>query len=216
MQLTDEIIQLFNSIGSLICHQKIERTLWIGGHYLPVCARDTGACIGLLLGYILLFFLRKKEAKGPPNLFVTLAMMVPLLVDSISQALGLWTSTNDIRLMTGLLFGTALAPFLVYALSMATFKKKILLLKGILVDDTVPDDKNSWFGAKSLFLGAIGSGISFLAIRSVTGSNFLLFYWMLSIPVIAIIIWHIFVLPILLLVAVIRHMHSTHGGAENQ
>jgi uncharacterized membrane protein len=81
MQLSEEIIQFFNLIGSLVCHQRPERTLWVGGYYLPVCARDTGACIGLLLGYTLLFALRKKDAKGPPNLYVTLAMLIPLLID---------------------------------------------------------------------------------------------------------------------------------------
>jgi uncharacterized membrane protein len=207
MQIAEEIIQFFNLIGSLVCHQKPERTLWVGGHYLPVCARDTGACIGLLLGYALLFSLRKKNAKGPPNLYVTLAMMIPLLIDSFGQAFGLWTSTNDIRLITGLLFGTALAPLLVYVLSLSTFGK-IPFLKNLMVKNATLDDKNSWFDARVLLVGIICSVILFLAIESIVGSSFQLLYWVLSIPVIAMIIWHGFLLPpILLILALDKLLH---------
>jgi len=204
MQLLKEIIQLFNFIGSLVCHQRPERTLWVGGYYLPVCARDTGVCLGLLLGYTLLFFLRKKKAKGPPNLFVTLAMMAPLLIDSISQTIGLRESTNDIRLLTGLLFGTALAPLLIYTLSIVTFTRKIPLLKSILVEKVAVDDKNSWLNARALCIGVILAGILFFTIKSISGSAFFLFYWVLSIPIITAVILHIFVLPILLLIAVFK------------
>jgi len=216
MQLAEEIINLFNFIGHLVCHQRPERTLWIGGHYLPVCARDTGAFIGLLLGYALVPFLSKKEAKGPPNLYLSLAMMLPLWVDSFGQALGFWISTNDLRLITGLLFGAALAPFLIYALSLSPLKGKIPLIRKIQPETAVLDDKDSWFDAKALGFGIILSAILFFAIRSLVGSEFPLFYWMLSIPIIVEIILHFFVLPPLLLIAalrkIMRQKGKTHTG----
>jgi uncharacterized membrane protein len=199
MQLTEEIIRFFNLIGSLICHQRKDRTLWVGGHYLPVCARDTGAFIGLLLGYVVVLFLRRKEAKGPPNLYLTLAMMLPMLVDSFLQALGFWTSTNDLRLITGLLFGSALAPLLVYALSLFTFKRRIPILHNILVENPILDNKDSWLSAKALLLTVVFAGTLFLAVKSVAGSDFYLFYWILSIPIVAVIISHAFILPPLLI-----------------
>ena len=204
MQLTDDIINVFNFIGRLVCHQRPERTLWIGGHYLPVCARDTGAFFGLLLGYILLPFLRRKEAKGPPNLYMSLAMTLPFWIDSFGQALGFWTSTNDLRLITGLLFGTALAPLLIYSLSLSPLKGKIPLIRNIQPKTAVLDDKDSWFDAKALGFGVMLSAILFFAIRSLVGSEFSLFYWMLSIPIIVEIILHFFVLPPLLLIATLR------------
>src|SRR5512136_2599421 len=112
MELTEEIIRILNFLGSLVCHQIQERTLEVGGHYLPVCSRDTGAYVGLLVGYGLVILFRRKRARGLPNLYLTLPMMLPLLIDSFSQLLGFWTSTPDIRLLTGLLFGTAMAPLL--------------------------------------------------------------------------------------------------------
>lgn len=204
MQLADEIINVFNFIGRLVCHQIPERTLWIGGHYLPVCARDTGVFFGLLLGYTLLPFLRRKEAKGPPNLYMSLAMTLPLWIDSFGQALGFWTSTNDLRLITGLLFGTALAPLLIYTLSLSPLKGKIPLIRDIQPKTVVLDDKDSWFDAKTLGFGIILSAILFFAIRSLVGSEFPLFYWMLSIPIIVEIVLHFFVLPPLLLIAALR------------
>ena len=206
MTLVEEIISLFNFIGSLVCHRRPDRTLWIGGHYLPVCARDTGAFVGLLLGYVMLLFLRRKEAKGPPNLYVSLIMMLPLWVDSFGQLFGLWTSTNYLRLITGLLFGAALAPMLVYALSLSPLKGRIPLIRKIEPETAVLDNKNSWFDAKALCISIALSVILFTAIIAVTGSEFPLFYWTLSIPIIAGVVWHFFVLPPLLLIVALRKL----------
>lgn len=204
MQLIEDIINFLNFIGSLVCHQRPERTLWIGGYYLPVCARDSGAYIGLLLGFTLLWLLRKKEAKGPPNLFVSLAMTLPLWIDSFGQVLGFWTSTNDLRLITGLLFGTALEPLLIYALSLPPLKGEIPLIRNIQPKDAVLDDKDSWLDAKILVFGVILSVVIFFVVRSLVGSEFFLFYWLLAIPIIVEIILHFFVLPILLLLLALR------------
>ena len=204
MDFLEEMVKLFDFIGRLVCHQRPERTLWIGGHCLPVCARDTGAFLGLFLGYSLLLFLRRKEAKGPPNLILTLAMLVPMLVDSFGQMFGFWTSTNDVRLVTGLLFGMALAPFLVYAISLASFGSKIPLAKAILVKNADVDDKYACLGVRELGVGILLSGVLFICIKLIVGSEFSLFYWVLSIPLIAVIISHILVLPSLLLVAILR------------
>lgn len=204
MQLLEEIAKFYDFMGSLVCHQRPERTLLVGGRYLPVCARDTGAFLGLLLGYALLLSLRKKEAKGPPNLILTLAMLIPMLVDSFGQMLGFWISTNDIRLITGLLFGAALAPFLIYAISLVPFGSKISIVKKMLVKDANVDDRNACLGLRELSLGILLSGVLFVGVKLVVNSDFSLFYWVLSTPLVAVIIWHLFVLPLVLLVAVLK------------
>jgi uncharacterized membrane protein len=204
MQLLEEIAKFYDFMGSLVCHQRPERTLLVGGRYLPVCARDTGAFLGLLLGYALLLSLRKKEAKGPPNLILTLAMLIPMLVDSFGQMLGFWISTNDIRLITGLLFGAALAPFLIYAISLVPFGSKIPIVKKMLVKDANVDDRNACLGLRELSLGILLSGVLFVGVKLVVNSDFSLFYWVLSTPLVAVIIWHLFVLPLVLLVAVLK------------
>jgi len=203
MLLTDELIRVFNFLGGLVCHQRPERTLWVGGRYLPVCARDIGAYIGLVLGYALILSMRKKEAEGPPHLHATLLMVLPLMVDSIGQALGLWTSTNDLRLMTGLLFGAAIAPLLVYALSLPATKGRVPIMRKVQPQNAILDSKDYWLDAKALGIGVAISVVLFLAIRSLDGSQFPLFYWLLSVPTVAMIIGHFFVLPLLLIVGLL-------------
>jgi len=201
MLSAEEIVKLFDFIGSLFCHQSPDRTLWIGGHYLPVCARDTGVFIGLLSGYLLLIFLRNREAGGPPDLYVSSAMTLPLWADSFGQLFGFWTSTNDLRLITGLLFGTALAPLLIYALSMSPLKGRVPIIGVLQPRITILDDKDSWFDVRALFIGIILSVILFIATRSIIGSGLSLPYWILGIIIIGGILWHFFVLPPMLLIA---------------
>ncbi|MFZ1038465.1 MAG: DUF2085 domain-containing protein, partial [Candidatus Bathyarchaeia archaeon] len=135
-----------------------------------------------------------------------LVMMLPLWVDSFGQLFGLWTSTNYLRLITGLLFGVAPAPMLVYALSLSPLKGRIPLIRNIEPETAVLDNKNSWFDAKALCINIALSVIFFTAIIAVTGSEFPLFYWTLSIPIIAGIVWHFFVLPPLLLIVALRKL----------
>jgi len=206
MSVDQEIIRFFNFLGSLVCHQRPERTLIVGGNHLPVCARDTGAFIGLFLGYALVLFLRKKKAKGPPNLYLSLLMMLSLWIDSFGQLFQFWTSTNDVRLITGLLFGVVLATWLIYAFSLSPLRGKIPFMKSLQPEIAVLDDEDSWFDGKALFVGIACSSILFAAIRSVVGSDFALFYWMLSFPIALGIVLHFFVLPLLLLIAALRKL----------
>jgi uncharacterized membrane protein len=208
MLLAEELVRIFNLVGGLVCHQRPERTLWVGGRYLPVCARDTGAYIGMVLGYAILLSMRKKEASGPPHLHVTLAMILPLIFDSVGQAFGFWTSTNDLRLMTGLLFGAAIAPLLVYALSLPATKGRIPIIGKVQPRNAILDSKDYWLGAGTLGVGIAVSVVLFFAIRSLDGSQFSLFYWLLSIQIVAAIVWHFFVLPLLLVVGLLRKRSS--------
>lgn len=200
----ENLSETFAAIGSLVCHQIPERTLWIGGHHLPVCARDTGAYVGLLLGYAVLLSMRNKKGTGPPSLHPTLAMMLPLVIDSVGQAFGLWSSTNDLRLMTGLLFGAAVAPLLVYSLSLPPVDGAIPMVRKIQPEKALLDGKDHWLSARALGISTAVSFVLFLAIRSLDGSSFPLFYWLLSIPIIIMIGWHFFILIPLLVIGLLK------------
>lgn len=199
MSSSEEIIKLFNFIGSLTCHQKPERTLWIGGYYLPVCARCTGAYLGFLLGYFLIPFLRSEKAGGPPNLYMSLILTLPLWIDSIGQTFGFWNSVNDVRLITGLLFGITLAPLLVYTFSLFSFSNRVSIFKKIKPEIAILDDRNSWFNLKAQVISIILSGLLFFVIRLMTNSSFYVFYWMVSIPIVLSILLHFFILPLFLI-----------------
>jgi len=193
-------VHIFNYVGHLVCHQLPERTLFIGGRYLPVCARDTGAYLGFYVGYLLLP-MRRKEACGPPNLWITLFMVAPMIIDAATQWIGLRTSTNELRLVTGLFFGVALAPFLVYSLSQIPTSRRLPILRNFLPQSVRLDDKDSWLGYKVLGFGLLMAVALFFLINSIVGSTNHLFYWLLSPLIIVSVVLHIFLLPIFLVIS---------------
>ena len=203
--IEDMLVSAFDYIGSLVCHQLPARTLWIGGYYLPVCARDTGVYLGFYIGYLLLP-MRKKEARGLPNLWITLFMVMPLAVDAGTQFIGLRTSINELRLLTGLLFGAALAPLLVYSLAQVPTSRRVPILRNFLPKSVNLDDKNSWLGKRALGFGLLISLILFFLINAIVGSTNHLFYWLLSPPIIISIGLHIFLLPIFLAVSFLIYL----------
>ncbi len=91
---------------SPICHQFPERSFFVLGHQLPVCARCTGIYFGAFLGS---FFAR---TESPPPLFL-IAALIPMVLDGGTQ-LFFRESTNLLRLGTGFTAGFA-AIFYVYA-----------------------------------------------------------------------------------------------------
>ena len=103
--------------GDVNCHQKASRTLFINGNEMPYCSRDLGIFIGMMLGSLL-------------GLFIVLDLKVwyiigglgPMGVDGVGQLIGLWESTNPVRLVTGGLAGfiTGLAlAFIFFAIESA-------------------------------------------------------------------------------------------------
>ncbi|MBU8878503.1 DUF2085 domain-containing protein [Bacillus sp. FJAT-29790] len=88
----------------------------INGHYLPVCARDTGIYIGIFSSLLVLFAMKKVRATTIPNIKISLLLLLllfPLIIDGFSSYLGFYSTTNLIRMTTGILFGITLPLFLV-------------------------------------------------------------------------------------------------------
>lgn len=49
----DPVSGFVYSVGDLLCHQMSERSYWISGNQMPVCAREFGMIAGALFGMIL-------------------------------------------------------------------------------------------------------------------------------------------------------------------
>lgn len=81
------------------CHQRPERSFFIKGWQMPVCAR----CTGVLIGHILSLFVIGKRLP----LMLPVCCCLTTLADWTAQQLGK-LSTNPRRLITGILggFGT--------------------------------------------------------------------------------------------------------------
>jgi len=96
--------------GDLWCHQRSDRSLFINGNQMPVCARCLGIFIGAPLG-ILASMLTKisdfHESLHKKVLVIVSIGYAPILTDSIGQSVKLWDSVNPIRLATGAAAGTS-------------------------------------------------------------------------------------------------------------
>ena len=103
------------------CHQRPERSFFVKGYQMPVCARCEGEYIGALAALIAVWFMH------PPYWLMTL-LMVPMIIDGLLQALTSYSSTNWRRLITGALFGFGAAMILIM---LAITAVKIGILMGV-------------------------------------------------------------------------------------
>lgn len=107
---------LFRIVGYGLCHQLPERSFAAGGYQLPVCARDTGIYVGFALSLLMIALVergrRPSEAPRARWLFVGGVFLAAMAFDGVTSYAGLRETSNDIRLITGLLAGYAL-PLLV-------------------------------------------------------------------------------------------------------
>ncbi len=83
------------------CHQKPERSFFVKGIQLPICARCTGEFIGMIFA---LFTYKIFDF----SLTVNLIFMIPLIFDGFLQKLTKYESNNFKRIVTGFFFGYAL------------------------------------------------------------------------------------------------------------
>ena len=106
-------------IGALICHQRPERSFFIGGTQIPVCARCTGLYAGAALGVLVAAggllaqrpYGRTIAAPLPSDrarrIFVIAAL--PTAVTWMLEAAGLVPFSNAVRFAAGLPLGLAAA-----------------------------------------------------------------------------------------------------------
>lgn len=103
----------------VFCHGIPERSLIVFGEAMPLCARCFGIYAGLLAGialYALMPWLRERAAR-----LLMFAAALPMAVDGITQAAGLRTSTNPLRITTGL---AAAVAFAMWALAVVEHRER--------------------------------------------------------------------------------------------
>lgn len=88
--------------GSVICHQISERSFYMDGAQLPVCAR----CLGIYAGFAAGALAACLPAKAGSHLLLA---AVPTLVTVILEWTGLWYPSNMTRAIAGLPLGIAVA-----------------------------------------------------------------------------------------------------------
>jgi uncharacterized membrane protein len=82
-----------------ICHHRKDRSIWFFGLEKIFCARCCGIISGLIIGIPLRFL----GVTFPIS--VSLILIIPLIVDGITQLFECRESNNVFRVISGLLFG---------------------------------------------------------------------------------------------------------------
>jgi uncharacterized membrane protein len=88
-----------------MCHQRPDRSFFIRGKQMPLCARCTGIAVGYILGIILLIIFRHI----PYWLF--LPLQLPAFIDGLVQLKTSYESKNYRRFYTGVLSGCGIIFF---------------------------------------------------------------------------------------------------------
>jgi uncharacterized membrane protein len=96
---------LVYGFGSLICHQRPERSFHIAAAQLPVCARCFGLYMGVPIG---LMITGLPPAVNGLRIAIVAAAM-PTLITWGSEVLGLWSPDNVTRFVAALPLGAAFA-----------------------------------------------------------------------------------------------------------
>lgn len=81
------------------CHQMQERSFFISGYQLPLCARCTGIFIGIIFTIPILII-----GFNVP-IYIPIIFLFPMIIDGMIQYFNILKSTNFRRFITGLLFG---------------------------------------------------------------------------------------------------------------
>lgn len=119
-------------IGYALCHQIPERSFFFHEHQSPLCARCTGMYLGLMLGFIFLVVRRRTHAARLPSSGIV-SMLIGFItimgIDGINSTISiipgapqLYHTTNIHRIVTGTLFGIAIAMLFIPILTSAVWK----------------------------------------------------------------------------------------------
>lgn len=134
-------------LNQYLFHWSPDKAIYIGGHSLSWDARCAGIYIGYSLGILYHAFSARKANILPPwpILIVITLLFLPLFLDVFSLKMGFRVPSNDVRYLSGLLFGYALSVYLYPAFVTLCCNKK--------------DDKSSIssFGKLCISLALIGS-----------------------------------------------------------
>jgi uncharacterized membrane protein len=103
---------LVYAIFSGVCHQRPDRSLFLFGHQLAVCARCSGIYAGGLAGMLFYPLVRRLNNETLPWRGWIVVAALPMIIDAIGGLLGLFPNTFLSRFVTGALAGSVIAFYL--------------------------------------------------------------------------------------------------------
>ena len=102
--------------GSLVCHQRPERSFHLAGAKLPVCARCFGLYLSGAVG-LMIASRRRGSISGATSRLVLVLAALPIAITVVLEWLGLIHTTNVVRMLTGVPLGFAAAVVIVRSLT---------------------------------------------------------------------------------------------------
>jgi uncharacterized membrane protein len=97
---------------SKVCHQIPERSFYVAGFPLAVCARCTGLYLGFVMALVTYPLVRPFRAIAPHRKWLFMAA-VPMAIDVSLTFLGIWENTHSSRFLTGALLGAVAVYYVV-------------------------------------------------------------------------------------------------------
>jgi uncharacterized membrane protein len=114
---------------SRFCHQIPERSFYLDGHPLAVCARCAGIYFGFAAGVLLYPLVRSLWRSDAPARKWLLVALVPTALDFGLDFFHIWENTHLTRLVTGALLGGITAFYVVPGLldlSRMSFRRSVV------------------------------------------------------------------------------------------
>lgn len=88
-----------------MCNLHPERAFRVGAFVLPLCARCTGVLLGALASQVLTGIAATSPLATTPRVL----LLAPIALDWLGQRVGIASSTNSRRVLTGFLCGIAVS-----------------------------------------------------------------------------------------------------------
>jgi uncharacterized membrane protein len=151
-------------LGSSLCHQLEERSSYIDGFQMPLCARCLGLHLAFLISATLIMVRRDSRLSGLPSARSMVAiglLMAPAMADVALSYLGVVETDNVRRAVTGAMFGAALAFVL------------IPFIRSVLSKD---DPRGTCMGAASHWAMVMAAASAAIALALLSESSKELFY----------------------------------------
>ena len=109
----DLFVAFIFAAGSVICHQRPERSFFLDGHQFPVCARCTGLYLSAAAGLLGWVALKTASRWRPlllhPRLAIRIIVIgaIPTAVSVATGALGVWDGSNVTRAILAVPLGAS-------------------------------------------------------------------------------------------------------------
>ncbi len=112
---------------SYVCHQTPERSLFIAGHRLAVCARCSGLYAGFAAAVSLYPLIRSLKRTSTPDWKWLFLAAAPSAIDFGLGFLGIWGNTHVSRFLTGALLGAVAVFYAMPALAELILRQRLFI-----------------------------------------------------------------------------------------